>query len=93
MKILAVILFISALAFVAYGAFIFISGMKGTKHKASGGWMIIMGVLSAVCGGIALSNKPEALLLVGAGAMLINAIRCFSDDEGDEEIGTKKEKI
>lgn len=82
MKILSIIFFVIAITLVILGILACCGKIKNNKIKDSGVWIIITGVLMAICGIIAMSNSPFALLYIVAGAVLINVVRCFSKNEG-----------
>lgn len=83
MKTLAVIFYISAVVLVITGILACCGKIKTGKIKDSGIRIIITGVLTAICGAIAMSDSPFALIYIVAGAVLINVVRCFPKNEAD----------
>lgn len=80
MKFLSIIFFIVATVLFITGVLACCGKIKNSKIKDSGVWIIVTAVLMAICGIIAMSDSPFALIYIVAGAVLINVIRCLPKD-------------
>ena len=80
MKSLVVILFISAGILFVSGVFVCCIRIKNKAFSNSGVWLIITGVLKAVCGLIAISDPVFSIISIIVGLAVISAAKYLLDN-------------
>ncbi len=84
MKTLAVLFFLLAGVLIILGILAFFGKIKKQKIRNSSDWLIISGSIFLICGHVAMSNSPTALILITSSAILINLIIIISKNEGGD---------